>query len=311
MMKGPQSSGDLRADRRHAYGRDFLARGEPEAAADLFSQALELAPDWAAGHFALAQAREAAGDTAGARAAFARAGELDPDGELGAPLHLARLGATPLPDAPPEGYVRALFDDYADRFEASLVTALGYTAPTRLAAMIATLRTAPFGRVMDAGCGTGLAAAALTEAGGWSRLEGVDLSGEMVARAASRGVYDELTVGEVVATLRACAGTYDLIIAADLLVYLGDLAPFFAAASAALAPGSLLALSIELADAAEAADGPGWVLRESLRFAHCPGYLTVLAEAAGLALVASEETMLRRDRGLPLTGFLALFGKPA
>ena len=55
---------------------------------------------------------------AGARAAFARAAELDPDGELGAPLHLARLGAAPLPDAPPEGYVRALFDDYAGRFEA-------------------------------------------------------------------------------------------------------------------------------------------------------------------------------------------------
>lgn len=311
MLTASQSSGDVTADRRHGYGRDFLARGEPDAAADLFVQALELVPDWAAGHFALGEAREAAGDRDGARAAFARAAELDRRGELGAALHLARLGGAPLPDAPPEGYVRALFDAYADRFETALVEGLGYATPGRLAALVAAARPAPFGSVLDAGCGTGLMAAALAGAGGWGRLEGVDLSSAMVARAEARGVYDALTVGEVVASLDARPGPHDLIVAADVLVYLGDLAPFLTAAARALAPGGLLAVSVEKADAGEIAGGPGWVLRDSLRFAHEPAYLAAAATAAGLVPEHIETAELRRDRGQPIIGLLALFGRPA
>lgn len=297
MLTGLRSSGDLTADRRYGYGRDFLARGEPEAAADLFVQALERVPDWAAGHFALAEAREAAGDSAGARQAYGRAAELDPGNELGATLHLARLGAAPVPDAPPEGYVRALFDAYADRFETALVAAS---------------RPAPFGRVLDAGCGTGLMAAALAEAGGWSDLVGVDLSPEMVARAEARGVYDALIVGEVVAALAERPAAQDLVVAADVLVYLGDLAPFLAAAAAALVPGGLVAVSVEKAGAGEAAGGAGWVLRDSLRFAHSAAHLADAAARAGLVPVGDmTETVLRQDRGQPITGLLALFARPA
>ncbi len=312
MLTGLRSSGDLTADRRYGYGRDFLARGEPEAAADLFVQALERVPDWAAGHFALAEAREAAGDSAGARQAYARAAELDPGTELGATLHLARLGAAPVPDAPPEGYVRALFDAYADRFETALVDGLGYATPGRLAALVAASRPAPFGRVLDAGCGTGLMAAALTEIGGWSDLVGVDLSPEMVARAEARGVYDALIVGEVVAALAERPAAQDLVVAADVLVYLGDLAPFLAAAAAALVPGGLVAVSVEKAGAGEAAGGAGWVLRDSLRFAHSAAHLADAAARAGLVPVGDmTETVLRQDRGQPITGLLALFARPA
>lgn len=311
MLTATQSSGDFTADRRYGYGRDFLARGEPEAAADLFAQALERAPDWAAGHFALGEAREAAGDREGARAAFARAAELDGRGELGAGLHLARLGGAPLPDAPPEGYVRALFDAYADRFETALVEGLGYATPGRLAALVAAARPAPFGDVLDAGCGTGLMAAALAGAGSWRRLAGVDLSPEMIARAEARGVYDALDVGEVVAVLDARPDAHDLIVAADVLVYLGDLAPFLAASARALRPGGLLAVSVEKAAAGEVAGGPGWVLRDSLRFAHAHAYLEAAARAAGLVPEHIEEAELRRDRGLPIIGLLALFGRPA
>ena len=58
------SSGDLTADRRRAMAREYLAAGEAQAAAELMEQALEIAPDWAAGWFELGEFHEAAGATA-------------------------------------------------------------------------------------------------------------------------------------------------------------------------------------------------------------------------------------------------------
>ena len=67
-----RSSGDLIADRRYAYAADALAEGDFVAAADLFAQAAEVAPRWAAAWFGLGQARERLGRGAAATEAFAR-----------------------------------------------------------------------------------------------------------------------------------------------------------------------------------------------------------------------------------------------
>ena len=53
----------------------------------------------------------------------------------------------------------------------------------------------------------------------------------MVEKARARQVYDELIVAELTAHLQSAAGTYDLIAAADTLVYFGDLQPVCAAAA--------------------------------------------------------------------------------
>ena len=114
-----RSSGDLLADRRYGFAMALAERGDREGAADLLAQAVEIAPLFASGWFALGELREVLGDHAGAREAFARAQAADPDDVHGAALRSARMG-TPGADTMSTGYVRTLFDQYAGRFDAAL-----------------------------------------------------------------------------------------------------------------------------------------------------------------------------------------------
>lgn len=301
------SSGDLLADRRYAYGRSCRAAGDHAAAADLFAQAVELAPRWTAGWFALGEAREAAGDAAGARVAFARALELDADDVAGVAPRLARLlGRTPA--ALPPRYVAALFDQYAARFDKHLTEELGYAAPALILAALD--RVAPgrrFASALDLGCGTGLMGAAIRDRAAW--LGGVDLSEAMVAQARARGIYDALTVGDiadVIAAADAARGGgcgYDLLLAADVLVYLGDLDPLFAAARVALVPGGLFAFTVERHE------GEGYVLQASLRYAHARACLRELAARHGFAVRLLEDAVTRRDAGRDVPGLLAVLAR--
>ena len=121
-MSGPLfiSSGDLIADRRYDLARGYAADGDLAAAADLYAQAVELAPGFASAWFALGETREALGDRAGARIAFARAREADREDRHGAALHLARLGGADPATGALQAYVRTLFDQYAPRFDRAL-----------------------------------------------------------------------------------------------------------------------------------------------------------------------------------------------
>ncbi|MQT14352.1 class I SAM-dependent DNA methyltransferase [Segnochrobactrum spirostomi] len=300
------SSGDVLADRRYVYAEGLLADGDAVAAADLFAQAVELAPAWAAGWAALGRAREEAGEALAAVAAYRQALTLAPDDPFGASLKIAKLAGEAAPAAPPAAYVRDLFDQYAPRFESALIDGLGYRVPGRLGDLLARLRpalaTRPAAHAVDLGCGTGLMAPILRP---WAhRLDGVDLSAGMVAVAEEKGLYDRLAVGDVVAFLADGGAPIDLVTAADVFCYLGDLEPVFAAMRPRLAAGALVVFSVERGA------GEGWQLQPSLRFAHGADYLRALAHRHGLAVVALEEDALRRDRGEPVAGLLAAFSAP-
>lgn len=319
MPPDSHTSGNLLADRRFEYGRLLAVDGDHAAAADLYSQALELVPGWAAGWFALGAACSDADDAAGAARAFARLAELDPDDRYGGRLRLAALGHAPVPDAAPEAYVRELFDDYADRFETALVERLGYRAPALLAEAIAAAWPGNvFAHVHDLGCGTGLMAAALVEAGlvaDGGRIEGVDLSPAMIAAAADKALYAELRVGDVVADLGRAGTVFDLVVAADVFVYIGDLAPVFAAVAARLDPGGLFAFTVEAADDGdnEAGNvaGEGWRLGASLRYAHVRTYLAGLAAGHGFRPLSQARATLRQDRGAAVTGHVVVLQRGA
>jgi predicted TPR repeat methyltransferase len=207
--------------------------------------------------------------------------------------HELRVLTDPDIDKAPPAYVEALFDDFAERFDRQLVDMLGYHAPSLLADLVGS-RHQRFERVLDLGCGTGLAGPHLERFGG--RLTGVDLSSAMLAKAAERGGYDTLVQAEAVDFLRARPGEFDLILAADVLIYFGDLAPLFAAASKALAPGGVLAVSTELGE-------QGWQLLPSARYAHADGYVRETS-ALGFRIVEREEIALRREATAVTTGCL-------
>lgn len=293
------SSGDFLADRRYAYALDLLREGDFGAAASLFEQAIERAPRWIAAWRELARARLGADDRDGAVDALKACLDIDPSDATGASLELAHLDGVGVECAPP-AYVAALFDAYAGAFEAALVDRLQYRTPGKLAALIRALKPAPYARVLDLGCGTGLMGTALGRDSQW--LRGVDLSAEMIAASRKRGLYQSLEQIGLVQALREQGAPFDLIVASDVFNYIGDLAAVVDAAAERLAPGGLLAFSVE-----RGADDVDFAVQESLRFAHGEAYLRRLASQSGFEVRAIEPTTLRLDAGKPVEGLLAAF----
>jgi predicted TPR repeat methyltransferase len=298
------SSGDLIADRRYQFGRDLAARGDFSAAADLFAQAAEAAPAFAPAWFALGEARMTLGDGAGAAAAFRQALTLDPDDCSGAALHLARLGAADAADAMSPTYVRTLFDQYAPRFDEAL-KGLAYGAPARLREAVERSRpNVIFDHMLDLGCGTGLAGAAFRPL--VRQLAGIDLSPAMVAQARAKEIYDRLDTGDLRRFLAAEAGNghaYDLIVAADVFVYLFDLAPVAAAAARVLGPNGLFGFTVETHQ------GEGVELGAKLRYRHSAEHVRG-AIAAGLRLLELSRVATRTEAGEDVPGLLALAAAP-
>ncbi|UXS38321.1 class I SAM-dependent methyltransferase [Agrobacterium tumefaciens] len=302
------SSGDVIADRRADYARMLAESGDFPAAAELMEQALELAPRWTAGWFRFGEYHEKAGETEKAVAAYGKVAELDTEGLFAAELKLAVLGAAETPEQPPSRYVEGLFDDYADRFETSLVEKLDYSVPQKLAELIGkAAESGVFDTIVDIGCGTGLLGVEIRAFA--NRLEGFDISQNMLAKAEEKGLYDHLDQADLSLEPEA-SGLFTptlaqhragLVAAADVMMYLGSLETVMPLVSALLAPSGFFAFSVE-----DAGEEDGFVLRESLRYAHSKSYVSELLERTGFSLIEIRKTTIRKDAGKPLSGILFL-----
>jgi predicted TPR repeat methyltransferase len=303
-----RSSGDLIADRRYGYADAAFGEADFVTAVDLAAQVLELAPDYAPAHALLGRARGALGDTTGAVEALARALAAEPEDALGVRLDLARLGALAPEHAITPAYVRALFDDYAPRFDRHLVQGLDYRGPELIhaaARRAATdlVRPFRFARMLDLGCGTGLVGRAFARDA--SAIEGIDLSPRMLAQAKKTRAYVALHEGDLVEAMRGVPdGGFELITAADVLVYVAALEPVFAEVWRLLAPRGLFAFSVE------AHGGADVVLGEGGRYVHPQEYLRRLAGEFGFEVARLEHLSTRQDRGEPVPGIVAVLAKP-
>ncbi len=218
-----------------------------------------------------------------------------------------RLGAEPLA-AMPQAYVQVLFDQYAPRFEAALVDDLGYRGPALLFRAVLSVRAAArkpafFRCAIDLGCGTGLAAAAFARE--VDRFVGIDLSPRMIERARATGLYAELEVAEMAEGLRRRPGaSADLILAADAMVYVADLVPVLREAKRVLAPGGVVAFTVETHG------GDGVILGDGLRYAHGTACVRASIEAAGLNLSQCEDLSARNEDNVPVPGLVVVATKP-
>ena len=301
MAHNPFTCSDLIAERRYAYGKAAAEDGDWSAAAEMFEQALERAPHWAPAWFALGDAREELGDLDAAAQAFRSTLAADPSDAQGAAARLTLIERGETPHALPEAYVTRLFNDYAPRFEADLTESLAYRGPALLAdALDSAAPGRRFSHVLDIGCGTGLMGHALS--GRSDHMTGIDLSSGMIAKARERGLYDALIVGGATALLmRQPPEAFDLLVAADSLVYLGDLAPLFAVAANALKADGLLAFSVETCE------GDGFRLGASMRFAHARSYVEATASESALSPLLLRPASVRREAGADAPGLICVF----
>jgi len=286
----------LLASRRLDVALALVGQNDTEAAIDVAWAAISADPDWEEAHFVLGDIFERMGQHENAIEAFRQCLALDPVDRMGAEVRLTLLGAVAMRDRLPPDYVRALFDDYAPRFEISLRDRLAYRGPELLFEAIRPylpelLRPL---RVLDLGCGTGLVADVF--AGHVDVIDGVDLSPRMINRARAKGLYRNLIAADITDLPDGLDRDYGLVVAADVLNYLGDLVPALRAAHERLVPGGLMVFTLEHGDTFPFDLGPGQ------RFRHHEHAIHDWLKDCQFEVVADATGILRQEKGNPVSG---------
>jgi len=247
---------------------------------------------------------EKSGQTDAAAAAYREVLALDPADHAGAAVRLAAMGRGEVPPKAPDAYVATLFDQHADIFDVMLVEQLGYSVPLQVRQLIIDRDLGPFERMLDLGCGTGLSGEGLRDRAG--HLTGVDISENMVEIAHDKEVYEALYVAEAVRFLQDTEdAAWDLIVATDVLPYLGGVDELFAGVAARIVEGGLFVFSTEtLPD--EMFDGRPFMVGPKQRFAHSEGFILAGLAEHGFDCLLMQPIVVRYDEGEPIHGHLVL-----
>ena len=285
------------SDAYHNLGVLLNAQGRARDAALCFSKVITLRPRDPEARRLLALAHSTLGEVDRAVEIFEEWLSEDPDDPIARHM-LAACSGREVPERAADAFVAQSFDSFAASFDSKLAK-LSYRAPALVAEALAR-SAAPRSQsldVLDAGCGTGLCGPLVAPYA--RRLVGVDLSEGMLAQARRRNVYDELVRSELTAYLDSCTDAFDVIVAADTLVYFGPLDRVAAAAASALRPGGRFVFTVE------ELDGDGHALSPTGRYLHSQSHVESALTAAGLGPeIAHAE--LRLEAGEPVAGLVVL-----
>ncbi len=285
------------ADAYYNLGNALRDDGLNDQAIEAYRGAVGIRPSHANAHNNLANVLKDMGRYDDAKFHFQIVLRLDPDSPNAVHMLAALEGRTT--EIAPRDYVRDMFDRYAPIFENQLVGELDYQAPSHLRAAITRCRGGQFGAALDLGCGTGLVGAAFVDlVESWY---GADLSPAMITEAATKGFYEGLYVDDIVDFLTVGTGgvaQFELITAADVFIYIGNLAPTFAAVRDRIAADGVFAFSVEPTKDAD------YVLCPTGRFAHGENHIRTLAAEHGFHIEACDAVTLRCERGQPVVGLV-------
>ena len=278
-------------------------------AKDAASQAVLRNPDSAEFRIHYAIALDAAGEAQSAATELQHVLARNPTNEEAAFL-LSAIRKDGETARAPAKYVSRLFDDYAPRYEQHLREGLEYRGPELLFELVTGSEPQRTWNILDLGCGSGLCGRTFRNIAG--SITGVDLSSEMVRLSRETGCYDKLEQDDVLGFLAATQDTFDLILAADVFSYLGDLTEVVRLSASRLTADGALAFTAEAIESASepSAAESDFALLSTRRFAHRRTYLELVAARCGLTPVSIVERPLRRNPVQPVSGWICLFRKP-
>lgn len=284
------------ADAAVAFGRALIANGALPVGIGELQRALRLDAENGAAELALAEAWTDAGEAEKAEAHLVRAEQRGADGAA-VRGRLAAMQGAARADA---GFVRHLFDQFSTDYDERMRGKLGYRAPEILAELALTVSGGRLRKTatLDLGCGTGLAAKVFKRFA--TTLTGIDLSPQMIAQADSAGLYDALEVADIEAWPATTRKRFGRVIAADVFVYLGDLARVCAGVKRVLRPGGLFLFTVERLEGAE-----DFVLQPTRRYAHSAAYVERLAGETGFNVRGLMHCTPRFNAGQPISGLAA------
>jgi predicted TPR repeat methyltransferase len=293
-----------------ALGAAMNASGKIEKSIASYRRAIELKPDAVEAHRFLGNILLERGDNEGAISCYRRVVELQPDSPV---AHLVAAMSGKNSDRAPSAYVAQLFDEYAQTFDSHLVQTLRYDVPKKLIELVREAATPAAGQwsVLDLGCGTGLSGAAVSPYA--KELVGVDLSGNMLAKAKARGIYSRLEHMDLLAMMqKEAADSYDMALSTDVLVYIGRLDELFCEAQRLLRAGGLFAFSVESLDAItdktpDLPDARDFRLNTTGRYTHSLDYVTRTGSNHGFELLSTKEMQVRVEYGRAVSGYLMLW----
>lgn len=223
---------------------------------------------------------------------------IDPDNaEVKHILHA--ISGDSLPEQAPKEYVSHLFDQYAPSYDKHLTDYLEYQVPHKIhqAIMTAINPKDHSLKILDLGCGTGLSGAQFAYLANY--LVGIDLSSAMLEIAKQKNIYQALIHGAIEEELISQQG-FDLVLAADVFPYFGDLSKLFQLIHRALNKSGLLAFSIERTLE------NNFILQKNIRYAHNKEYISQLAEQQGFSVLEIENTVLRKQQGKAVEGYIVI-----
>ena len=285
----------------HNLGAIYETKRQLDEATACYLQGLQLDPKAEKTHYNIANIYRAKGDSKKAIQHLRQVLEINPKHHSAGYILAVCQGQTP-DRAPPE-FVKQLFDQYSSKFEESLVQGLNYKTPSLLLSLFNDVRSNEFNieSLVDLGCGTGLSGDAFKAVS--TKMTGVDISPKMLEQCKTKGIYESLTLEDILSYLRTTEAKFDLCLSVDALIYFGNLRFIFEGVSRILNPQAYFAFSTE------ACEGNGLALTKTGRYAHSYEYVLKSAKNAGFNLAGHSSNEIRIDSDDPVKGNLFVFRK--
>jgi predicted TPR repeat methyltransferase len=284
-----------------SLGDTYCSQGQLQKAVDSYQRCIQFNPNFVGAHYNLSITLNDLKLFPDAIESLKRTIELDPEHTAARHMLAALSGETP--DSAPQQFVTTLFDQYSNSFETDLVNRLEYRIPTRLRELFSKYIPGDtrLSKVIDLGCGTGLSGQAFHDIADY--LAGIDISKKMIEQAREKDIYDVLIVGELCEQLQQLPDLFDLFIAADVMIYIGNLESFFSAVGSKANPGAYFAFSVESQQQND------FTLQSTGRYAHATAYISRLAAAFDFTVVAQEQAGIRKEGDILIPGEIYILQK--